>query len=99
MDNIEERHKEVRESFKELILWREELQRQFSKVIQSHSNCIDKAICEFVEEVYNLMKRHIEAVHENIRNFVCGECGYSASILFNTVHTCIVQVSMMGHLY
>ena len=25
------------------------------------------------------MRRHIEAVHENIRNHVCGECGYASN--------------------
>ena len=25
------------------------------------------------------MTRHIKAVHENIRDNVCGECGYAAS--------------------
>ena len=26
------------------------------------------------------MKKHIEAEHEKIRNHVCGECGYAASL-------------------
>ena len=26
-----------------------------------------------------LLKKHIEAVHENIRSYVCVECGYAAT--------------------
>ena len=29
--------------------------------------------------IYMYLKRHIEAVHEKIKNHVCRECGYAAS--------------------
>ena len=50
----QKRDKEVRDSFKELSLWQEESQRQFSNIMHFHSNCIAKTIVELVKEVCDL---------------------------------------------
>ena len=36
-------------------------------------------MCPYSSKRKTHLKRHITAVHENIRNHVCGECGYAAS--------------------
>ena len=55
---------EVRHLFKELESWRDESQRQFSNIINCHSESINKAINDLVEEVGDLQAKLSTTTHE-----------------------------------
>ena len=57
MGNIEDISNELREMFQPFESWRDESQRQFSNIIESHKNKINKRINDLVEEVCDLQAK------------------------------------------